>query len=181
MRGLLLLSLVCVVGCASGNQGASRPDVVETVRISGSGGAGQVSTTSSTATNVATVPFPLESVWRVLPAVYDSLGIRISAPDAASHTVGNTGFKIRRQLGDVALSKYINCGNAQGPPSADTYEVQMSVTTQLQPSPSGGTTLMTNVVSSARPIVISGEYANCSSRGTLEAKVVEGVKARLKR
>jgi hypothetical protein len=45
--------------------------------------------------------------------------------NAATGTMGNSSLRVRRRLGDVAISKYINCGNVQGGPSADAYEIQL--------------------------------------------------------
>ena len=87
-------------------------------------------------------------------------------------------LKLRRMLGNVPLSRYINCGNAQGPPSADTYEIQASIVTQLRPDGEGGTTVTTTVQTSGRPVMLAGEYAACSSRGVLEQRIIALIKSR---
>lgn len=179
MRTLMLLSLTAVVGCASANNPAPEPaDVGQTVRVATPGGGIMVNTVSSTASNVATVAVPLNVAWAMMPWVFDSLGIKVSIADQPSYTIGNRTLKLRRQLGDVPLSRYINCGNAQGPPSADTYEIQASILTQLRSDGQGGTTITTTLETAGRPVMLSGEYANCSSRGVLEQKIVALIKAR---
>ncbi len=55
----------------------------------------------------------IEKAWLVLPAVYDSLGIPRSKVDRASYTIGNLGMQVRRRLGNVRLSKYLDCGTTQ--------------------------------------------------------------------
>jgi hypothetical protein len=107
--------------------------------------------------------------------VYDSLGIAVATFDAASKTIGNTGLRLKRRLGEVALSKYVNCGSTQGFPSADTYEVFLSVTTTIRPAASGpqATEIATTIDGQARPITFSGEPVRCSSVSTLEARIVE--------
>ena len=179
-RILRLSAIALVAGCASANgSGTPAADVMQTVRVStGSGGSMIASTVASTASNIATVNIPVNVAWAVLPWVYDSLGIKVSVADQASHVFGNRTLKLRRQLGTIALSKYINCGNAQGGPSADTYEVQASILTQLLPDTTGGTRVVTTVETSGRPVMLSGDYANCSSKGLLEQRIVELIKAR---
>lgn len=176
-----LTALTALSACASGGGGSSTAgsDVPQTVRVATGAGTMMASMVSSDASNVVTVSAPVDRVWQVMPWVFDSLGIKVSIADAASHTIGDRTLKLRRQLGNVALSKYIDCGNAQGPPSADTYEIQASIMTQLRADASGGTTVTTTVETSGRPVMLSGEYANCSSRGVLEAKIVSLIKARV--
>jgi hypothetical protein len=120
------------------------------------------------------VAFPEDRVWAVMRAVYDSLGIPVASFDASTKTIGNTGLRLKRRLGEVALSKYINCGSTQGFPSADTYEVFLSVTTSVRPAASGpqATQISTTVDGQARPITFSGEPVRCSSLTTLEARIV---------
>jgi hypothetical protein len=181
MRVLRLVSVLALAGCASGNVPGVQPDVAETVRISGGATGGmQISTNTSAASNVVTVALPLTRIWLVLPSVYDSLGIPVNLVDTKTHVIGNAGYKTRRQLGKVPLSHYINCGNTQGPPSADTYEIQLTVTTQLTPDASAtGTVITTTVESLGRAITLSGEYSRCASKGTLESTIIDVIKAKL--
>ena len=113
----------------------------------------------------------IDKAWLVLPAVYDSLGIPRSKVDRASYTIGNLGMQVRRRLGNVRLSKYLDCGTAQQGPSADSYDVNLSVTTQLQAEPTGATRVTTTVAAMAKPIMLSGEYSRCSSTGEIELQV----------
>jgi hypothetical protein len=173
MRIGLILSLMAVGGCASSGGGSAQPSVPQTVRVSGGGTGGiAINTVANTSANVATVAIPLDRVWRVLPQVYDSIAVPVNTVDLNSHTFGNTEFKLRRQLGKVPLNRYINCGNAQGPPSADTYEIELSVLTTLAADDKGGTTITTVVESSGRPVTLAGEFSRCSSRGVLEPLIV---------
>jgi hypothetical protein len=126
------------------------------------------------------IPFPVAQVWDALPVVYESLGIPVTRLDATKHVVGNPGFKRRRQLGSVSLARYLDCGRGQGGPSAETYEVHLTVLTEVQPAaPAAGTTVATLVDAMAKPVTFSGEYVRCSSSGALEARILNGPKARL--
>lgn len=182
MRATLLLVLpTCgVLACAS-NSALSRPDVSQTMRVSGAGPTAiAISADASVNASKATVAFPLASVWRALPWVFDTLSIPIGTVDPAQHVMGNSGLKLRRRLGKTPLSRFIDCGTAQASPSADTYDVQLSVLTQAQPSDSG-TTLSTTVDAVARPADMRGDFIHCSSNGVLEPLIVKTLTARLRR
>jgi hypothetical protein len=139
-----------------------------------------VSTTGNISSYRGSVAFPTERVWSVIRAVYDSLAIPVTIFDPASHTIGNAALRVRRRLGETALSKYLNCGSTQGGSSADTYEIQMSVTSVVAPEESGTTSIVTTVQGQGRPITLSSEYTTCSTTGGLEMRVLEAVKARLR-
>lgn len=176
MRELTMVCLAAAVGCVSGATGGGTTSAVpETVRVvTGTSTAMTASMLNSASANGGTVAFPEDRVWAVMRAVYDSLGIPVASFDAATKTIGNTGLRLKRRLGEVALSKYINCGSTQGFPSADTYEVFLSVTTSVRPAASGpqATQISTTVDGQARPITFSGEPVRCSSLTTLESRIV---------
>ena len=182
MRNALELVRITVIAataaCASA-PGTSGPNVSQTMRIAGAGPAditlGAAPTVSA---STATVAFPLASVWRALPWVYDSLSIPVGTIDPSQHMIGNTSLKLRHRLGQTRLSRYIDCGSAQASPSADTYDVELSILTHLQPSDSG-TTVSTTIDAMARPTDIRGDYVHCSSNGVLEPLIVKALNARL--
>ena len=126
-----------------------------------------------------TIASPMNTVWRAMPGVYQSLKIPLTTVDQATHTIGNEGLKALKRLGDVALSKYIDCGNSQIGPNADSYDVHISIVSQLTANPNGTTKLTTNLVASARPLTYAQEYSRCSSKGVLEAKIVDELNAAL--
>ena len=180
-RELVLIAAVAMAaGCAS-SPGAGRPDVSQTMRISGGGGADiAIGANVTAAANAGNVTAPLAAVWNALPQVFDSLSIPVATIDPAQHLMGNSGFKVRHRLGKTALSRFIDCGEAQAQPSADTYDVQLSVLTELQPSDSG-TTVSTTVDAVGRPVDTSGDYIHCSSKSALEPLIVKALNARLHR
>lgn len=177
MRGtavLSVLSMLSLAACASRKPISAVDHQTETVRV---GGVGAQSTTvlatvATVAPGVAKILAPIDQVWRALPAVYDSLGIPVDRLEHDKHIIGNPGFELRRRLGGVALRRYLDCGQAQGGPSADTYEVTLSVLTELQPA-EAGTTAATVVQATARPVTFAGERTTCKSTGEIERRVAE--------
>jgi hypothetical protein len=177
MRRFRVFSCFALVGCASAN-GASAPASAspqESVRLSGGyPGTTTIDTHPITASERTTVAYPVARVWSLMKTVYDSVGIPITTMDPATHTIGNTSLRIRRRLGDVAMSKYVNCGNVQGIQGADAYEVVASIVTRLETSDSpAGTRLLTTLDAQGRPLTISSEYVRCTSTGVLEARIGE--------
>ena len=179
-RAFTQLSLIALAACASANQPGAAPEIAKTVTVEG-GGAAPISLTmmSDAQTTVGTVASPIAPVWRAVTVVYDSLGIPRTTYVSSTHLLGVRSWRLVRQLGGVPLSRYLDCGNAQSAPSADTYEVHLTVYSQLQ-SGNDGTMVATSVAATARPLALAGDGVKCSSKGILESRIMEGVRAQLK-
>jgi hypothetical protein len=168
--GLALIGIGLALGCASSNTApGSAPS--ETSRIVGQGGLQNISTGAAPIAGESAIAAPLAKVWAAVTASYDSLGIPPTTVDAAEHRFGNRGLQIRRQLAGVPLSRYIDCGSAQARPSADFYDVNLSVLTQLTAIDSANTKVVTTVDAMARPVSFTGEYIRCATTGALEARI----------
>lgn len=178
--GFLTLAVAAAAGCSSNPRPSqTSPASIQTTRIAGNvdGGPTNITTTSVPTANVTQVAAPMDRAWAALRAAYDSVGVPVATVDTAKHLLGNTGFKLRRRLGSTALSRYLDCGAAQGGPNAETYEVFLAVATQLQPGTSAGwTQATTSVQASAKPVSFAGEYVACTSNGALEARITETMK-----
>jgi hypothetical protein len=178
MRRIAVLGLVAAVGCASGSTSTtSRP---QTMRVVGQGGlaGSQVSMTASSTSSTTKLDFPLEAIWRSLAFAYDSLKIPITTIDPKRHLFGNEGMKVRQKLGNVMLSKYIDCGQAQIGPSADSYDVYMEVTTTVRSISAGQSEVSTLVTSAAKPLTFGQEYSSCQTKGTIETAISSIVAAK---
>jgi hypothetical protein len=79
------------------------------------------------------------------------------------------------------LSRYIDCGRTQGFDSADTYDVHLSVLTQVTPGKSNGATIATVVEAAARPAQFKGDYTRCESKGEIESRIPKIATARLQK
>ena len=172
MRRVICMTAVFLSACASSQGSSGPPPPDQTIRIptTGGGRGATLAIASSTSPSVKTVTATAERIWSVLPAVYDSLGIPVTDRDPTTHTIGTSLFKIRRRLGDVPLSRYLDCGSTQGAPSADSYEILMSIKTRVQPAASGATTVVTTVEAMGRPVFLSSEYIHCGSTGGIEKR-----------
>jgi len=178
----VLVSYLALGACASAN-GTRTPEAsgaVETIRVPSSTG-GTAALTTSAVANVATVVMPLETVWRAMPFVFDSLTIPVTAIDQKGHSIGNGDYHIRRRLGGESLRTYLNCGNTQGALNSETYDIRLSVIAQLSGETPTLTVITTTVQAMARPVSTSGDFIRCSSTGALEARLGNIVAAQLRR
>lgn len=141
-----------------------------------------VDTHPTSGPSVTRIGFPVERVWGdVLKTAFDSLGIPVTSVDPATHTMGNSSLRVRRRIGDVSVSKYINCGNTQSANAADGYEIVLAISTRVQPTVDGMSQLATSVEAQGRPITLSSEYTRCTSTGALETRLAQLVTAVLNR
>ena len=175
MRTTLLLALTLSAACASGGGVGGQAD--QSIHVAT--GASGVLRVRGEGAKTAAVALPLERVWRVLPSVYDSLGIGLTDLDPATHILGNSGMKVHTSLGGVGLTKYLDCGSAQGYQSAETYDIQMSIKTGVETTADGGSIVATMIEAAGRPLAFAGEYVRCTSKGELENAIVARVKQQL--
>lgn len=178
MRLHTLIAVATAFGCASSTSTGSSG--TSTARVIGSTGEGTVYAISTGGQPIAgetRIAAPLGSAWSMLGYAYDSLGIQPTTVDAANRVYGNRGMQIRRQLGNVRLSKYIDCGSSQARPSADFYDVNLSVITQLGALDSATTRVVTTVDAMARPVSFSGEYMRCATTGAIESRISDLLQA----
>ena len=75
------------------------------------------------------------TIWRALPAVFDSLEVPVSRIDPVEHVFGNEGVRIRKRIGGEAISRYFDCGTTQIGPNADSYDVMLILLTTLRAGP----------------------------------------------
>jgi hypothetical protein len=179
MRRLVVVMLAAVAaGCAS-SPGSAISGRDQTVRLSD--GSTSLRIQPNDPLSTATLPYTADAIWNVMPSVFDSLGIAVGTLDPDTRVIGNTALKVHGRLGSVALSKYIDCGQTQAFPSADTYDVHLSVLTQVSPGKGNTATVATVVEAVARPAQFKGDYSRCETKGELEARIPRIVTARLQK
>jgi hypothetical protein len=150
------------------------------MRLDGPGGSA-IGLRPSVDESASTIAFPITQVWRVLPLAYDSVGLVVTAMDAAVHLIDNGGVRLSRQLGGVPLSRYIDCGSARVGSNIDNYDIVLNVRTQLRANDSAATSVITEVQAMGRPAAFSQDYSRCSSTGKLESQLAAAILAKLQR
>lgn len=176
MRVVALISAVALVACASGNM---PPSATSEHSADGLAPAADPRIAMPETMNPDELPFPADDVWRALPRAYDSLGIWLTLYDRRQRLIGNQGMQLRGKLGNTRLSKYIDCGDTQIGPSADSYEVNLSVITYVGVNSKGLATMTTRVASAARSLAFSQNYIRCRSNSEIEKRILQIVSARI--
>lgn len=183
----LLAPVATLLGCASarstpssGAAAAPGAPVPQRRQVQVAGAALVMSTEASR--DVAQLAAPLARSWDALRAAYDSVGVAVGTLDPRTHTIGNLGYKVRQRLGRAPLSRYLDCGGStQVGPNADSYDVMLRVTSTLTPAGAEATTLTTTVEAEARPATFNQSWMRCTSKGALEKRLTDLVRAQLAR
>jgi hypothetical protein len=179
MRPATFLLFVSFAACASSGSSSAPPPAPQTVFVPGGA---NLRISGSDESNVHTIPFSVDQVWRALPGVFDSLGVPLATIDPKTRVMGNPGFKLRGRLKNVPLSRYIDCGNStQIGSNADNYDVSLTVLAETRPGESNGAKVIITFQALAKPANFSQEYSQCSSRGVFESRFVDILNARLQR
>jgi hypothetical protein len=169
MRRLLVAFLAPALACAGSAPTPGAAPVEQHVVVPGS--AGSLNIVAASGISSHEFAAPVEKVWKVLPAVFDSLSMTISMLDPTTHTIGNRGFKVRGKLGKVGLAHYIDCGTTQIGPNAESYDVTLTLITTLTATAGGATAMTIDFEASAKPLAFAQEPFHCSSKGTMEQRV----------
>jgi hypothetical protein len=129
-------------------------------------------------TAIATaIPVSADSAYTLLRAVYTKLAIPVAEQDASRRSISNHGLKVRRQLGGLGMAKVLDCGDKIGIPNAETWDIQMDITSYVTPNGAGGSQVWTQIQALGNDPTISGrDLTPCSTRGDLEAKIAGAVK-----
>ncbi|MEP6763545.1 MAG: hypothetical protein ABJB66_04495 [Gemmatimonadaceae bacterium] len=182
MRTALMPLLLFTVACASSSGGSAATSTKPATQTISGAGIGSLTVRSTTEADLARLPYAPDAVWRVLPSIFDSLGIPVTELNQTSRQIGNTGYKIRQRLGKVSLSRYLDCGSSQIGPNADSYDVFLTVLTTVAPAGDAASTALSTVVDAqSRPATYNQAYSHCSSKGGIEKRITDLVAARLSR
>jgi hypothetical protein len=153
--------------------------VRETTRLAFDGGSISVEMAADDRIHETPLAEPPERVWAVLPGVYESLGLPVTTMLGEHRLIGTQGARAPRRLGGEALSHAVSCGSGPfGQENADTYEVTLLTLTDVRPR-DGGSVMRTLVRGNARTPGTSDRAVRCASRGRIEQRVQELVRARL--
>jgi hypothetical protein len=175
MHRIALPLVLALAGCTAApahlSTGGSSPS---TTRISTAVGDYEIQSTRDARATSHAVAAPPEQVWTALPGVYEELGIPITSINTSAMVLGNQQLSVNRRLAGERPSKYLDCGSgAINMPNADRYHLTLSLLTQLEPAPGGGTQVRSQLQGFAKPRSVSGNPINCSTSGILEERIVE--------
>src|SRR5690606_32833443 len=117
-----------------------------------------------------TIDVPRETLWAILPGVYQEIGLPAPAADRSIWTVAVQNHLAMRRVGRERMSTFIDCGSGITGAFADTHRIRLSIRTWLEPDGTG-----TRVTSRLNATATSTEgragTIACESRGVLEARI----------
>jgi hypothetical protein len=176
------LFLMALAACGNSGSGSSLTPAPQAMPIAGSPNGATVTVSGNDGSSAHVVLFAPDQVWRMLPSVFDSLGVPVGTLDPAKRTMGNSGFKVRGRLKNVPLSRFIDCGSStQIGPNADSYEVNLTLLAEVRPGEANASNVNLVFQAVARPANFAQQYSQCASRGVLESRFIDILNARLQR
>lgn len=182
MRLFSFVLFAAVAACASSTPGSAPSPATQTVHVSGASGVADLRVGNAEMTGAQTLPYSVEQIWRTLPFVFDSLGVPVGMMDPARRVIGNEGFKIRQRLKGTPLSRFIDCGNStQIGSNADNYDVVLVLSANVHAADPGSATVVTTFTAMAKPANFAQDYSQCSSKGVIESRFMDILKAKLQR
>ena len=179
MRRMLVAGLTLALACAGSAPTPCAAPLEQHVVVPGS--SGSLSVSPSSGLSKYEFAASVDRVWKILPAVFDSVVVPVSLLDPQTHTIGNSGFKLRGKLGKVGLGRYIDCGTTQIGPNAESYDITLTLTTTLAAMSGGATAMTIDLEASARPPAFAQEPFRCETKGSLEKRVSDLTAALLSR
>ncbi len=174
LRIVAIAALLAGAGCVSAPQeeDATAMGGLSTVNLAGF-------LTQQIANDVETIettlPVELDLVWRVLPGVYQELGIPVATSNPQKRQLGNLQFEVQRVNGK-RMNHFIDCGTSRTGPMANAYQVTLTVMTTLEAVEETGGTKMSSIVDgTAANRSTAGYPVPCTSRETLEELISDKV------
>ena len=125
--------------------------------------------------NSAVVNASVGRAWSALADVYAELGLTPTQFRSGDHLLTVENARIKRQLGNVTLTRYLECGMGQSGANATNYEVTMNLRSQLRAVDSTHTEVRTLLDATARPVAVSGTQVTCQTTNALEQHIAKSV------
>lgn len=118
----------------------------------------------------ATIRFSPSDAWQTLPQVYYELAIPVQTHDTAHRLIAGA-VSARRSFANKPLSRFVDCGTTAVGPSANAYNVRLTIQTQVDSAGVGEATIRSLV--SATAASDGGITVRCASKGDLERLIVD--------
>lgn len=129
-------------------------------------------------TSATSIGKGVDAVWAALPDIWKSLGLEAETMSTKDHRLVTGLLRVRRTLGGVNLSRYVECGRSTLGPNADNYFITLKFETVLT-GDAKATVVQSGMQVSGEPVGNGGATARCSSTGELENRVGERLQKRL--
>ena len=182
----LALLLASVAACASSGGGTSddlgaATVVRNTTSIQGVAGQNSIGTglTTMIAASTVRIGVPADQVFAVLPGVYEKLGIPVTTMVNKDRMLGNLDLRARARLAKTPLRRLFDCGGTTGEPNADSFQLTITVSSEVKDNGDGSSILSTLLQATGRPVQFAGNDVHCSTTGELERQIEQQVTFKL--
>ena len=177
MPARLLLLLLLMAGCAAPDPGTVQLPATRPPSVIVSGNTVEVHLPHDREIVTDSVRATAEAAWAALHKAYEDLGIEVREVNEGALTLGNTRLVVGRRLAGVPLSRHLECGMGLLGHFADTYRIQMHISSSIVPGGSDGVRVSTYLEAVARnPEGTSGAPIPCSSTRRLEREIAARVR-----
>lgn len=181
----LVLAAACATGTAGGGSSTPEGDAIvvqSTQSIIQTGGANNI-TVGTGMTNIVQaatqrINLTADKVFGALASAYESLGIPVTTMVSKDRMLGNLELKARARIGSLPMRRLLDCGQQLGEPNSDSYQITMSVSSEVKDNGDGSSTLATVVQATGRPVQFSGADVRCTTMGELEKRIAQVTQAK---
>jgi len=130
------------------------------------------------------LPFPIhgsrDSIFTALESVFKELKIPVETRDPRTGLLHNLNADISKRIGNIPLSRYLDCGRGFSGDNANFYQVTLAISAWVDPPRGEPQRLQVAIAASGRdPAGSRTGWVQCTSKGTLEKLVADKVQALL--
>ena len=168
-----LMALVAAAACVSAPTGEGERPLVD-VATTNLSGYQNLQLTQDLEYITKEIPVDVTLAWGVLPGVYQEIGIPVATTDPSKMMVANPGFEVQRIAGS-RMNRFLDCGTSRTGPMANSYQVTLTVSTELTEVAEGQTEVKSLVTGQAINRSTAGYPISCSSRETLEELIADKI------
>jgi hypothetical protein len=132
-------------------------------------------------TSVEEIPAPVGKAYHAMVAVFDELKIPVDMKDSSAHSlVANLAIVKMHSLAGSSISRWYSCGEGMTGPNADTYRITTAIAVFIDAKDASSSKLRAGSAAGGQDVQGNAkEPIQCFTKGTLEAFLVQKVRARL--
>ncbi|HEX4936160.1 MAG TPA: hypothetical protein VFV33_23425 [Gemmatimonadaceae bacterium] len=126
------------------------------------------------------LPFPIhgsrDSIFVALERVFAELKIPVETRDPRKGLLHNLNADVSKRIGNVPLSRYLDCGRGFSGDNANFYQVTLAISAWVDPPTGEPRLLQVAIAASGRdPAGSRTGWVQCTSKGSLEKLVADKV------
>ena len=130
------------------------------------------------------LPFPIhgnrDSIFVALESVFKELKIPVETRDPRKGLLHNLNADVSKRIGNVPLSRYLDCGRGFSGDNANFYQVTLAISAWVDPPMGEPKQLQVAIAAAGRdPAGSRTGWVQCTSKGSLEKLVADKVQALL--